>query len=207
MMNILNGNTLNEKQEVLIGVDTQYDLMMPDGKYPIKNATELLFMMNIILKHWRFDRIIATLNSINPAKLGDKPEKLLCTKGTIGCQSVIDYPNGTVFIEKESHNVWNHNTEQMLDALPKDKNNTIVYVFGLPADLTVGDTIKGLLKHGYEVRVLSEQTKGIHRQMKQVLHENFDLKTEKVMSLILTPHVWQDVQIQCLKQRGRFISA
>jgi nicotinamidase/pyrazinamidase len=159
-------------------VDTQHDLIDPDGKMPVPNARRIVANLRR-LTEFAVEHHIPILSSADAHPRRDPEFGVFgehCIPGTPG-QKKIDETTAEkrevvdperldqqierlardeaaqLIIHKQSLDVFDTPmTEQILSALEPER----VYVYGVPTEYCVLRTVLGLRRYGYEVTVVSD---------------------------------------------------
>jgi nicotinamidase/pyrazinamidase len=189
-------------KKIVVIVDTQFDFMMKVGRLPVDGAEALipdLITYVAALDPEEVEAVVFTFDTHaletflgSPENLGN-PEKgepgfdIHCEKGTPGWENVINptlVPNGIrVFtLEKGVFDMWaepdlylhTFNPAFRVDREKFFSNPSVpVEVVGVAADFCHRDAVLGFVKRGFNVTVPRNLTKGIIRQIEQIVAEDY----------------------------------
>ena len=195
--------------KLVIVVDMQKDFVLADGALPVPEAETLVTPMQEwlgMLKPEETAGVLMTFDTHVPDVYNNSPESeqfpIHCVRGTEGWKTVLPLgtikPEITVWrLEKGVFGMWEEphlnvtNIRNMAaPAMPRDeffedlkqKGVTEVDVVGVAADFCVKWAIDGLVERGFKVNVPQHLTKGIERQISQVVTEDFGKSPVKLVT-------------------------
>lgn len=187
-------------QKIVIVVDTQRDFIAPDGALPVPGADTIVADMESWLRSLDpadTKAVLFTFDTHDAASFSGSPEAeefpIHCEKGTAGWDNLLSldllHPGLPAFtLEKGVFDMWaepNVAIRNLRDpeaqAVDRDAyfqavkadGITEAVVIGVAADYCVRWAIDGLVKRGFHVTLPAALTKGITRQIQQVVTENF----------------------------------
>jgi len=187
-------------QKIVIVVDTQHDFIAPDGALPVAGADAIVPDMEAWLKSLAPEdtkAVLFTFDTHDAASFSGSAEAaefpIHCEKGTAGWENLLgiellDPAIPALALEKGLFDMWAepHVTIRNLrdpDAPPIDRETYFqslrakgvieAVVLGVASDYCVRWAMGGLVERGFRVTVPSALTKGIARQIHQVVAEDF----------------------------------
>jgi len=182
-------------KKIVIVVDAQNDFMKENGNLPVSGAEELIEPINDYLRALKasdVELVLFTFDTHTEEGFPGSPESELfplhCVKGTVGWElAVTTEVEPTVFkLEKGVFDMWAEDDIRVVDPTGFDcgreflfeqlkRNEMIdVEVVGVAADFCVKWAVDGLLRRGFRVTVNESLTRGIERQIDQVLAEDWE---------------------------------
>lgn len=184
----------------IVVVDTQWDFMAPDGALPVPGASSLIAPMNAWLRRRRpadTAGILFTFDTHSEQLYRGSPEAeqfpIHCVKGTSGWENVLD--TGAIdpaiplyALQKGVFAMWAEadvvigdlrnpgaaavGRDAFFERLKQDGVDQVI-VIGVAADYCVRWAIEGLVERGFRVCVPEDLTRGIQRQIREVVADDF----------------------------------
>jgi nicotinamidase/pyrazinamidase len=187
-------------QKIVIVVDTQHDFIAPEGALPVPGADAIVLSMEAWLKSLDpadTEAVLFTFDTHDAASFSGSAEAvefpIHCEKGTAGWNNLLsidllDPAIPVLGLEKGVFDMWAepHVAIRNLrdpEAPPIDRETyfqalhakglTEAVVFGVAADYCVRWAVDGLVERGFQVTIPAALTRGIARQIHQVVAEDF----------------------------------
>src|SRR3989441_4297267 len=170
---------------ILWDVDTQVDVVLPDGKLYVPGAEQVAPAMRLLVEAARATGVVhvgpADDHELTDAEISEQPDFQTtypphCLRGTRGARKVDEteqedpvpiglellpdrYFRGREFlILKKNFDVFtNPNTDRLLTALDPDE----IVVFGVATDVCDDAAIRGFLDRGRRVRFVEDAARGL----------------------------------------------
>lgn len=193
-------------KKILVVIDTQYDFMMSDGALPVPDAESLITPLNKFVTDAAtnddYVGIIFTHDTHNPEEYAASEEAKLfpvhCVLGTPGWSNVIN-PSLTLdkgwILRKGVFNMWEESDVFVEDL--NDRNNVYarddffndnsreVEVVGVAADYCVKWALEGFVERGFNTTVITDLTRGIDRNIMEVVLSDFAHKPLRMRSAFI----------------------
>lgn len=163
------------KNRTLVIVDFQNDFVHPDGALTVNNPELIAKMNNFALKleSNMFERILLTADNHNKETYHLTEEAKLypphCLKDTWGWEYAVKFKENIPIkvLYKEGNDIWGEVSKY--EELQEDWNGREVYIAGLVSDVCVQKAMDGFLKRGAKVAVFEDLTKGLERDIENVI--------------------------------------
>jgi len=187
-------------QDFVIVVDMQQDFVLPTGALAVQGADRLIGPMQRWLSELQAGDtagVLFTFDTHDPIAYAVSPESrqfpIHCVGHTPGWESVLDWQAIATGIpvyrlEKSVFAMWEEPALLMQDmhdpkapgvdrdrffAALQARGGRRVIVVGVAADLCVRWAIDGLVERGFDVVIPNGLTRGIEREMEQVVADHF----------------------------------
>jgi len=187
-------------QDFVIVVDMQQDFVLPTGALAVPGADRLIGPMQRWLSEMKAGGtagVLFTFDTHDPAAYADSPESmqfpLHCVRYTPGWESVLNWEAIAADIpvyqlQKSVFAMWEEPALVLQDmrapqapGLDRDRFFAAlqaqgvrrVIVVGVAADFCVRWAIDGLVERGFDVVIPNGLTRGIEREMEQVVADHF----------------------------------
>lgn len=181
-------------RKFIVAIDTQVDFMMRNGKLPVSLAHTIItpgieFLTNLTPENTA--GVLFTFDTHGDEYDGSAESQLFpkhCEKGTPGWENVfnpklIDKGIATFTLEKGVFNMWEEanlkivdedgdevDRDFFFDTIKREHTDTVV-IIGVAADYCVKWAIDGFVARGFNVEIVQHLTKGIDRQIGEVLED------------------------------------
>lgn len=179
-------------RHAIVAVDLNTDFFdLPGSKLPIPGSKEIIGPIKDFLGSTTADLVLFTSDSHDPNHVEYAPDGSAfpqhCVRGTAGEVLVADYRHTVIPAYRLEKNVfdmwaeygivtsydddmWTMDKEDFFTELQSRGIHDIV-VIGVASDICVNFAIKGLVDRGFTVHVMAQYTKGLYREIVEVVKD------------------------------------